>query len=50
MASRVSPRALRIASAMFVGGAMTALGCSLLVNFDESKIPPDNVVVDDTGG
>lgn len=41
----------RIAIATFAGAAVTALGCSLIVEFDESRIPGEDTGVDaaDTG-
>jgi hypothetical protein len=46
MAPRLSSPLVRVSIAAFVGVALTALGCSLIVDFDESKIPGDDTGVE----
>ena len=45
MTARLSSPYVRVAIAGFVGVALAALGCSLIVDFDESKIPADDTGV-----
>jgi hypothetical protein len=46
MATRLSSPFVRASIAAFVGVALAALGCSLIVDFDESKIPADDTGVE----
>jgi hypothetical protein len=46
MATRLSSPLVRASIAVFVGVALAAVGCSLFVDFDESKIPGDDTGVE----
>jgi hypothetical protein len=49
--NRLTPRTTRLALMVFAASALTALGCSLIVEFEESRIPAEDtgVAVTETG-
>jgi hypothetical protein len=49
--NRLTPRTTRLALIVFAASALTALGCSLIVEFEESRIPAEDtgVAVTETG-
>ena len=42
MNHRFGNRVTRLGLILFAAGGLTALGCSLIVEFDESKIPSED--------